>query len=57
LIDLCKLELIVASYLRGLGRTYDHETIFELSQSVAKQSEMLIHSLIRQEVDRIKHES
>lgn len=56
MIDLCKLELVIASYLRGLDRSYDHQTIFELSQFVVKQSELFIHNVIRQEVDRIKNE-
>ncbi len=54
MINLCKLELIIASYLRGINRPYDHQTVAELSQSVVKQSEMFIHNVIRQEVDRIK---
>lgn len=56
MINLGNLELVIASYLRELDRAYDNKTIFELSRLVVKQSELFMHNVIRQEVDRIKKE-
>lgn len=55
MINLSKLEAVIASYLRGNQLPCDRQTVSHLSRAVVNQAEMLIHSLIRQEIERTKN--